>query len=200
MQFPPSLCSEQLPVIWLHSESGRALASFRGCLQIPVMFTISSASCRILPLRAGAFLPFCYGCTIACFFSWSLVLTGTQPEAEPLKTIKQTKATPLNSFVKSLDGNCSTTDHSAWHRISDQKKGVTVSLMTIYKIQLDFVPELGAIDFCRTLRLQPSCIRDQEANQLWGHHKGSTKDRIYLSSWNRAGRPRNICVFNLEFT
>lgn len=200
MQFPPSPCSEQLPVIWLHSESSWALASFRGCLQIPVMFTISSASCRILPLKAGAFLPFCCGCTIACFFSWSLVLTGTQLEAEPLKTIKQTKATPLNSSVKSLDGNCSTTDHSVWHRISGQKKGVTVSLMTIYKIQLDFVPELGAIDFCRTLRLQPSCIRDQEANQPWGHHKGSTKDRMYLSSWNRAGRPRNICVFNLEFT
>lgn len=81
-----------------------------------------------------------------------------------------------------------------------RRKGVTVSLMTIYKVQLYFMPELGATDFCRTLRLQPSCIRDQEANQPWGHHKGSTKDRIYLSSHNRAGRPRNICVFNLEFT
>lgn len=81
-----------------------------------------------------------------------------------------------------------------------RRKGVTVSLMTIYKVQLYFMPELGATDFCRTLRLQPSCIRDQEANQPWGHRKGSTKDRIYLSSQNRAGRPRNICVFNLEFT
>lgn len=80
------------------------------------------------------------------------------------------------------------------------KTCVTVTLMAVYMMQLDFASNSSPTDFSRTLRLQPSCIRDQDANHPLGYHKGSTKEWIYLSSWNRSGRKRNISVFNLEFT
>lgn len=48
--------------------------------------------------------------------------------------------------------------------------------MTIHMMQVDFVPNSSPTDFSRTLRLQPSCIRDQDAEHPLGHHKGTTKE------------------------